>query len=78
MVVERDGIRFTIGKEGDFSWGEMDALQLQIDRWNTFRLKSGDTPIEKIDPDVLKVILEFKKVMPGTVIDDFMQYWKMK
>ena len=78
MVVERDGVRFTIGEGGDFSWAEMAALQLQIDRWNTFRLQSGETPGKKLPSDILEVILEIKKIMPGAEIDDWKKYWKMK
>ena len=70
LPLVRDGIHFVIEDEsGDFSWTEMDALQLQIDRWNTHHPKAP--PVEKISPEMLDAVLRVKWVFPGAVIESW-------
>lgn len=69
ITVKREDVCFTVGEDGDFSWAEMDALKLQIDRWAVFNPDSE--PVEKVPPEFLKAVLEIKRVFPGSVIEDW-------
>jgi hypothetical protein len=68
-TVERDGTEIVIGEDGDFSWDEIDAIKLQIDRWNAHHPK--DAPVRKMPAGMIKAVLEVKQVFPGAVIEDW-------
>jgi hypothetical protein len=69
ITIERDGISFTVGDEGDFSWAEMDALQQQMLCWNAHHPKQ--TSVKKLSPEMLKAVLEVKKVFSGAVVEEW-------
>ena len=67
VQVDRDGVCFTVGDDGDFSWAEMDSLQLQIDRWNTHHPK--DKPVKRQSPEMTQTVLDVKRIFTGAVIE---------
>lgn len=69
MVLERDGVSVTIGDQGDLSWHDIEAMKLQMDRWNTHHPKRKS--IKKVSAEILKAILLVKKVFLGASIDDW-------
>ena len=67
IPVERDGVHFTVGDDSDFSWSEMDALQLQIDRRNIHN--PDEKPIKRPPPGMTRAMLDVKRIFPGAVIE---------
>lgn len=69
ITASREGLTFTIGEDGDFSWKEIDAMKLQASRFAVFNPDSE--PVEKMPSEFLKAVLEIKRVFPGSVIEDW-------
>ncbi|MHC4864652.1 MAG: hypothetical protein ACYTEX_11235 [Planctomycetota bacterium] len=67
--IERDGVSFTVGDDGDFSMAEMDSLRLQIERWNTHNQDPDKKPIKRLSPKMARAVLGVKRVFPDAVIE---------
>ena len=66
--IEREGVKFTIGKGGDFSDEEVEFLKLQIQRWNAH---NPEKKLKKISVEMLRGVLEVKRAFPGATIENW-------
>jgi hypothetical protein len=68
VLLEREGFIFAVGDEGgDFSWRDIDALKLQIERWN----QRHQDPVKRIDNPMLRAVARVMRFFPGSMIEDF-------
>jgi hypothetical protein len=72
ITIDRDGVRFTVGEDGDFSWDEIEALQLQMDHWNGHQ--RSDKAVEQLSSEMLKAVLDVKRVFSGAEVEEWSDY----
>jgi len=69
ITIDRDGVSFTVGAGSDFSWPEVEALELQMEHWNGH--VRSDAPTKQLSLEMLKAVLEVKRVFPGAKVEDW-------
>jgi hypothetical protein len=65
---ERDGVKFTVGPDGDLSWNDVAAIALQLRRQNMH--KDEKQQKTKISGEALKAVLLVKKIFPDAKVED--------
>lgn len=67
VLIERDGLSFTVGKRADLKWSDVVNLDRQRQRSNWFL----GTSLETIPRDMLEALVLTMRVFVGSSIVDF-------